>query len=52
MIIHLIQIKDNFEEFKINLMKNFKLLQMWLYENHMVLNPGKCDNSNKKRRHK
>ena len=40
-------IKDNFEEFKTNLKKNFKLLLVWLYENHMVLNPEKCDKSNK-----
>ena len=24
------------------LKKNFELLQGWFYENHMVLNPGKC----------
>ena len=23
-------------------MKNFEPLQVWFYENHMVLNPGKC----------
>ena len=24
------------------LKKNFELLQGWFYENHMILNPGKC----------
>ena len=23
-------------------MRDFELLQVWFYENHMVLNPGKC----------
>ena len=35
-------IEDNFEEVKAILKKNFELLQVWFYENRMVLNPGKC----------
>ena len=23
-------------------MRDFELLQVWFYENHMILNPGKC----------
>ena len=34
--------EDNFKEVKANLRKNFELLQVWFYENHMALNPGKC----------
>ena len=37
-------IEGNFKEVKTILKKNFKLLQAWFYENHMVLNPGKCHN--------
>ena len=37
-------IEDNFKEVKTMLKKNFELLQGWFYENHMVLNPGKCHN--------
>ena len=32
MIIHYIQLR---------IKRNFELLQLWFYENHMVLNPGK-----------
>ena len=35
-------IEVNFKEVKTMLKKNFELLQGWLYENYMVLNPGKC----------
>ena len=35
-------IEDNLKEVKTILKKNFEHLQEWLYENHMVLNPGKC----------
>ena len=35
-------IEDNFKEVKTILKKNFELLQGWFYENHMVVNPGKC----------
>ena len=35
-------IEDNFKEVKTILKKNFELLQGLCYENHMVLNPGKC----------
>ena len=35
-------IEDNLKEVKTILKKNFEHLQGWLYENHMVLNPGKC----------
>ena len=35
-------IEDNFKEVKTILKKNFELLQVLCYENHMVLNPGKC----------
>ena len=35
-------IEDNFKEVKTMLKKNFELLQGWFYENHMVLDPGKC----------
>ena len=38
----LYSIEDNFKEVKTMLEKNFELLQGWFYENHMVLNPGKC----------
>ena len=38
----LYSIEDNFKEVKTMLKKNFRLLQECLYENHMVLNPGKC----------
>ena len=38
----LYSIDDNFKEVKTMLKKNFELLQVWFYENHMVLNPGKC----------
>ena len=37
-------IEDNFKEVKTVLTKNFELLQVWFYENHMVLNSGKCHN--------
>ena len=42
MIISLYPIEDNFKEVKTILKKNFELLQVLCYENHMVLNPGKC----------
>ena len=32
MIIHYIQLR---------IKRNFELLQLWFYQNHMVLNPGK-----------
>ena len=35
-------IEGNFKEVKTMLKKNFVLLQGWFYENHLVLNPGKC----------
>ena len=35
-------IENNFKEVKTILKKNFELLKGWFYENHMVLNPGKC----------
>ena len=35
-------IEDNFEEINTMLKNNFEHLQGWFYENHMVLNPGKC----------
>ena len=35
-------IKDNFKEIITMLKNNFEHLQEWFYENHMVLNPGKC----------
>ena len=38
----LYSIVDNFREVKTMLKKTFELLQEWFYENHMVLNPGKC----------
>ena len=38
----LYSIDDNFKHVKTIFKKNFLLLQAWLYENHMVLNPGKC----------
>ena len=38
----LYSIEDNFKEVKTIFKKNFELLQMWFFENHMVLNPGKC----------
>ena len=38
----LYSIEDNLKEVKAILKKNFELLQEWFYENHMVLNPGKC----------
>ena len=28
---------------KENLKRNFLIMQKWFYENHMVLNPGKCN---------
>ena len=34
--------EDNFKEVKTILKKNFELLLVRFYENHMVLNPGKC----------
>ena len=44
MIIHYNQLRMISEKkFKTILKKNFKLLQVWFYENHLVLNPGKCD---------
>ena len=38
----LYSIEVNLKEVKTILKKNFELLQWWFYENHMVLNPGKC----------
>ena len=38
----LYSIEDNFKEVKTVLKKDFEILQGWFYENHMVLNPGKC----------
>ena len=35
-------IEDNLKEVKTILQKNFELLQGWLYETHMVLNPKNC----------
>ena len=35
-------IENNFKEVKTMLKKKFKLFQGWFYENHMVLNLGKC----------
>ena len=35
-------IEDNFKEAKTILNKNFKLLKVWFYKKHVVLNPGKC----------
>ena len=35
-------IEDDFSEVKTMLKKNFEILRGWFYENHMVLNPGKC----------
>ena len=34
--------EDNFKEVKTIVKKNFELLQVWFYENHMFLNPEKC----------
>ena len=34
--------EDNFKEVKTIVKKNFELLQVWIYENHMFLNPEKC----------
>ena len=34
--------EHNVKEVRTMLKKNFELLQGWFYENHMVLNPGKC----------
>ena len=33
-------IENNFKKVKPSLKKNFELLQVWFYENHMVLNTG------------
>ena len=38
----LYSIEDNFKEIKTMLKKNFKILQGWFYQNHIVLNPRKC----------
>ena len=38
----LFSIEDNLKEVKTILKKHFEFLQGWFYENHMVLNPGKC----------
>ena len=38
----LYSIEDKFKEVKTILKKNFELLQVWFYVNHMVLYPGKC----------
>ena len=38
----LYSIEDNFKKIETSLKKNLELLQGWFYENHMVLNPGKC----------
>ena len=38
----LYSIEDDFKEVKTMLRNNSELLQGLLYENHMVLNPGKC----------
>ena len=35
-------IENNFKEVKTMLKKKFDLFQGWFYENHMVLNLGKC----------
>ena len=35
-------VEDNFKDVITVLKKNFELLQVWFYENHMVLNPEKC----------
>ena len=37
----LYSIKGNFKELKTILKKNFEILEVWFYENHMILNPGK-----------
>ena len=37
----LYSVEVNFKEVKTILKKNFKLLKVWFYENHMILNPGK-----------
>ena len=38
----LYSIENNFKEDKTRLKKNFEILRGWFYENHTVLNPGKC----------
>ena len=40
MIIHYIQLRI-IPKKSSNLKKNFELLQVWFYENHMVIDPGK-----------
>ena len=37
----LYSIEHNFKEVKTILKKNFELLKVWFYENHIVSNPGK-----------
>ena len=37
----LYSIEHNFKEVKTILKKNFELLEVWFYENHIVPNPGK-----------
>ena len=38
----LYSIEDNLKKVKDILKKNLELLQGWFYENHLVLNAGKC----------
>ena len=38
----LYSIEDNLKKVKTILKKNLELLQGWFYENHLVLNSGKC----------
>ena len=38
----LYSIEDNCKEVRTILKENFELLQVWFYENHMVLNMEKC----------
>ena len=32
----------NLDKLKLKLQCNFSILQKWFYENHIILNPGKC----------
>ena len=41
MIIHYIQLTIILKNSKLFYMKNFELLQVWFFENHIVLRPEK-----------
>ena len=38
----LYSVEENLKDVKAIVKKNFKLVQVQLYKNHMVLKPGKC----------